>query len=135
MIKLFMLLFFILTSLNSQAETGMASTSGINPEQELLKVLLIMGVFIVLVIMSAFVLKRLMMQLGIKTDQLKVIASIPLGAKEKIVLIQVGEKQYLVGATSYSIRTLCEVDEKITDLDNKKITKKMNFNSILKRVS
>lgn len=50
-------------------------------------------------------------QLAQGQGQLNIVASLPLGMKEKIAVIQVGEKQLLVGITPQQITTLAELDE------------------------
>ena len=47
-------------------------------------------------------------------EQLKIVASLSLGVKEKLAVVQVGEKQVLVGITGHSINYLTELDEPLT---------------------
>lgn len=51
--------------------------------------------------------------------QLKIIASLNLGQKEKIALIQVGKQQLLVGMTATQINTLHVLDELLDETDIK----------------
>ena len=61
---------------------------------------------LVLIIICAFVLKRFnFAQQGV--SQMKVVTSLSLGTKERVVVIQVGEQQLLLGVTSQQI-TLIE---------------------------
>ena len=43
---------------------------------------------------------------SVRSDAIKVIADLPLGAKERAVLIQVGSQQLLIGVTAGQINTL-----------------------------
>lgn len=52
-----------------------------------------------------------------KGQAIKTLATISLGLKEKVSLIQVGEQQLLVGITPHSIQTLLVLDEPISEGD------------------
>tara|TARA_R110002110_G_C13470513_1_gene720887 strand:- start:124386 stop:124775 length:390 start_codon:yes stop_codon:yes gene_type:complete len=47
---------------------------------------------------------------------IRVLASAKVGAREKVVLLQAGEQQLLVGVAAGSIRTLLVLDEPLPDL-------------------
>lgn len=49
----------------------------------------------------------------IANDKLRVLAGLPVGTREKIILIQVGNEQILVGVTGSEIRTLHTLSENI----------------------
>ncbi len=49
--------------------------------------------------------------LGGQAQGLRIVATLPLGMKEKIVVLQAGEKQLLVGITAQQITLLSELDE------------------------
>ncbi len=67
-----------------------------------------------LIIISAMVLKRFnLVQQG--TSQLKVITSLSLGTKERLVVVQVGDKQLLLGVTSSEINLLETLSEPLKD--------------------
>ena len=65
---------------------------------------MILSLFMVLavIIISALVLKRFNF-VQQNTSQLKVITSLSLGAKERVVVVQVGEQQLVLGVTSGQI--------------------------------
>ena len=64
----------------------------------ILSLLMVLG----LIVVSALVLKRFnIVQQG--NGQIKVLSSVPLGAKERLVVVQVGEKQMVLGVTSQQI--------------------------------
>ena len=72
----------------------------------ILSLLMVLG----LIVISAIVLKRF--QPGLKqVNGLKVITSLHIGAKERIVVVQVGEKQLVLGVTSHQISVLDTLDE------------------------
>ncbi len=74
--------------------------------------------FILLVIFSlAWFMKKMGYSNLTGQGDLKIIASLNLGHKEKIALIQVGKQQLLVGMTPTQINTLHVLDESIDDTD------------------
>jgi flagellar protein FliO/FliZ len=67
-----------------------------------------------LIIVSALVLKRFnIVQQG--GSQLKVIASLSLGAKERVIVVQAGEKQLLLGVTAHNITVLDTLTEPLVE--------------------
>ncbi len=73
-------------------------------------------IFILIIIFSlAWFMKKMGYSHLSKQGQLKIVASLNLGAKEKIALIQVGDQQLLVGMTPTQINTLYVLDESITE--------------------
>lgn len=52
-----------------------------------------------------------------KGQAIRTLATISLGLKEKVSLLQVGEQQLLVGITAHSIQTLLVLDEPISEED------------------
>lgn len=66
-----------------------------------------------------------------KGQAIKTLATISLGLKEKVSLLQVGEQQLLVGITAHSIQTLLVLDEPISEEDIGQSTPA--FQAILKK--
>lgn len=79
---------------------------------------IITGLFVVLMIIlgAAWMLKRYAGFGGATNDNLKVVAGISVGQREKIVVVQAGEVQLLVGVTTSDIRTLHVLDKPIGDI-------------------
>ena len=50
---------------------------------------------------------------GANSDLIRIVASQPLGTKERVVLLQVADKQLLVGMTSSQVQTLHVFDEPV----------------------
>jgi len=64
------------------------------------------------IVISAWLLKKL--QVGGNTvNSLKVVTSLNLGSKERLVVVQVGEKQLLLGITGQQINLLDTLEEPI----------------------
>ncbi|GAC25562.1 flagellar protein FliO/FliZ [Paraglaciecola mesophila KMM 241] len=52
---------------------------------------------------------------GGSTGQLKVIASLAAGTKERVLVIEVGEEQHLIGVTAQNINHLAKLDTPISN--------------------
>ena len=65
---------------------------------------------LVLIVLCAFVLKRIQPK-GFDNKNLKVVTSMQLGAKERLVVVQVGDKQQLLGVTPQQISLLDTLDK------------------------
>lgn len=74
---------------------------------------------IVLIFVVAWFVKRFSVFHPVASEQLKVVAGIHLGQREKILLVQVGEEQILVGLTATDIRTLHKLDVPLKVQENK----------------
>ena len=72
------------------------------------QVMLALGGIVVLILGLGFIAKRVQGSTGLMHGQLKVIESVHLGTKERVVLLQAGEKQLLVGVTTSQITSLGE---------------------------
>ena len=97
---------------NAPAQITTKSTS---TNKDALNVSLGLVVILVLIFSVAWFMKKMGYSNVTRQGQLKIIASLNLGAKEKIALIQVGKQQLLVGMTATQINTLYVLDEVIEE--------------------
>ena len=67
---------------------------------------------LVAIVVVAWILKKLQVG-GLAVNGLKVVTSLNLGSKERLVVVQVGEKQLLLGVTGQQINLLDTLDEPI----------------------
>ena len=74
------------------------------------------GLFVViaLIIGMAWFMRRMGSMNGMAAGNLKVLGGISVGQRERVVLVQAGETQLLVGVAPGEIRTLHVMDEPIT---------------------
>lgn len=72
---------------------------------------------VLLIFMISWLVKRVSGFSVYSNPHLKIISGLHVGQKEKILLLQVSDKQVLVGVTPYSIRTLCELENNIISDD------------------
>ncbi|AAZ28689.1 flagellar biosynthetic protein FliO [Colwellia psychrerythraea] len=91
---------------NDKPKVGSHVMANMDAGSMILSLLMVLA----LIIICAFVLKRFnLTQQGV--SQLKVVTSLSLGAKERVVVIQAGEQQLLLGVTAQQV-TLIERLEK-----------------------
>lgn len=79
---------------------------------------MIMSLFMVLalIVVCAVVIKRFNLTPQ-SVKQLKLIASLPLGAKDRVVVVQVGEQQYLLGVGSQQVSLLDKLETPLTEAE------------------
>jgi len=85
-----------------------------------------------LIIVCAFVLKRFNFAQQ-NTSQLKVVANLSLGAKERLVVVQVGEQQLVLGVTAQQITLIETLDEPITSSSGKSLPLSSNVLAFLQK--
>ncbi len=91
---------------NDSPEVGRHVMANMDAGSMILSLLMVLA----LIVICAFVLKRFnLTQQGV--SQLKMVTSLSLGAKERVVVIQAGEQQLLLGVTAQQV-TLIERLEK-----------------------
>lgn len=96
-------------TVNNTPEVGKHVMANMNAGSMILSLLMVLA----LIIICAFVLKRFnLSQQGI--SQLKVITSLSLGTKERVMVVQVGEQQLLLGVTAQQITLLETLAEPLT---------------------
>ena len=79
---------------------------------------------LVIVIAMIFAVAALAKRFGaggmLNNQHMKIVSSLSLGQKEKIIVIEAGERQLLLGVTAQQITNLYVFDESIIDLKTKK---------------
>ncbi len=72
-------------------------------------------VVVALILGCAWVARRVQGFGGVNSQALKVVAVLSVGQKERVALIDVAEKQILIGITPQSVRTLHVFDEPVVN--------------------
>jgi len=72
----------------------------------LLSSLMVIGLILVL----GFLLKKSKIATAMGGGQMRVIASLPVGYKEKLLVVKVGEQQWLIGVTPQQVKFLYRLD-------------------------
>lgn len=81
----------------------------------LLSVLLSLLLIIGLILALAWFLRRFGQVGSSRQGAMRVVASLALGTRERLLLVQVGEQQLLLGVTPQQVRTLHVFDEPVVD--------------------
>lgn len=79
----------------------------------LLQTALALMLVVVCIVLVGWLLKRSNQFNSAANGQLTILASIPLGTRERAVLVQLGDEQLLLGVTPQQINTLCKLDTPI----------------------
>ncbi len=91
---------------NDKPKVGSHVMTNMDAGSMILSLLMVLA----LIIICAFVLKRFnLTQQGV--SQLKMVTSLSLGAKERVVVIQAGEQQLLLGVTAQQVTLIERLDE------------------------
>lgn len=91
---------------NDNPEVGRRVMENMDAGSMILSLLMVLA----LIIICAFVLKRFnLTQQGV--SQLKLVTSLSLGAKERVVVIQAGEQQLLLGVTAQQVTLIERLEE------------------------
>jgi len=96
--------------ISSPPQVGKHVMANMNAGNMIISLLMVLA----LIIICAFVLKRFnFTQQGV--SQLKVISSLSLGAKERVLVVQVGEQQLLLGVSAQQITLLDKLSEPLPE--------------------
>ncbi|HGF7476340.1 TPA: flagellar biosynthetic protein FliO [Vibrio mimicus] len=69
---------------------------------------------IALIFFLAWLLKRMRVPAFGQQKGLSIVKQLPVGTRERVMIIQVGEEQYLIGVTTQSIQLLAKLDNPLT---------------------
>lgn len=93
------------------ASSSMSAPSSFDLLTTLGSLVLVIGVILLL----AWLLKRMQGPAFGQQKGLKIVSQLPVGTKERIAVIQVGDEQLLVGITSHSIQTLTKLEKPLKE--------------------
>jgi len=123
--------FFLMPLVVRAAESDQANTLAIDPMASATKVIVFLLLIVGLIVLLAWLAgKTRAFQGHAGSAQLKTLGVLPLGIKEKIAVIQVGDKQLVVGITPQQITCLTELDTPLTEEND---NHKMVFSELLKK--
>jgi flagellar protein FliO/FliZ len=81
-------------------------------ESEYIQVIITLGGVLSLMVMFVFLLKKIKFKKLVNDQHINILHTMPIGSKEKIILIEVNDAMLLLGATASSIQTLHIFDQK-----------------------
>lgn len=93
-----------------------ANTPVPGPQVDLLNLGTGMILVIGAILVTGWLYTRTQKLRGGQSDLIRIVASQPLGTRERVVLLQVADKQLLVGMTSTQVQTLHVFDEPVADV-------------------
>ena len=89
--------------------------AGQAPTTDLLQWLVSCFLVIGLILALAWLLKKSRLVPALAQNQLRVISVLPLGNREKLLVVKVGEQQVLLGMTPANINLLCQLDSPLVE--------------------
>ena len=92
-----------------------AAAAGQVPATDLLQWLVSCFLVIGLILALAWLLKKSRLVPSMAQNQLRVISVLPLGNREKLLVVKVGEQQVLIGMTPANINLLCQLDSPLAE--------------------
>lgn len=128
--------FFAAQHAIAQVEQSTEATKRvIEPVDSLGKVVLMLVVVIALILALAWLLNKTksLRFVGSQQGVIKTLAVMPLGVKEKVALVQVGDKQLILGITSQQINCLGELDTPLQAQSQDEQAQANSFAELLKR--
>ncbi len=103
------------------------------PELDLITTMGSLVFVIGIILLLAWVLKRMRLPTMGNQKGLSIIRQISVGTKERIAIVKVGEEQFLVGITSQSINLISHLDKPIDDEQAEPNQFASQFNHLLKK--
>ena len=97
-----------------QTETARTLTQSPISAVSLLQTFLGLALVLACIVLVAWLLKRTNSFHTAANGKLKVIAGLPLGTRERALLVQVGDEQLLLGVTSQTVSLLHKLDTPIS---------------------
>lgn len=89
-------------------EVGKHANSSLDAVSMIISLLIVLA----LIVVSAFILKKFNLQQS-SNSQMKVVSSLSLGAKERLVVVQVGKEQLLLGVGQQQVTLIKTLEEPI----------------------
>jgi len=88
---------------------------------------------IAFILLLAWLLKRMRLPSMNGRDGLKVVRQLPVGTKERIMVVQAGEEQFLIGVTAQSVNMLSRLEKPIQDLESEPVPFASQLSQLLKK--
>ncbi|AOT07497.1 flagellar protein [Pseudoalteromonas luteoviolacea] len=95
------------------------------PSLEIVTVMLSLASIVALIIGLAWLVKRVNPNVGNNQD-FKVIRSLPLGTRERLLVIEIDEKQHLLGVTPQNINYLYQLETPLSENQSAPFVKELS---------
>jgi len=114
--KRILLFCWLYLPLMAYAEANKPTTGPITSDY-MAKLLLSLGLVVAIIFALAWLVKRFRFLPNQRHDLIKILSTLPLGSRDRLALIQVGEEQLLIALTPGKISKLHCLKKPIQDLD------------------
>lgn len=102
----------------TQTDASVIGSSVTQPSEYFGQIVISLVLVLLIIFVSAWLLRRYGRFPGVADGNLKVLGALSVGQRERILLLQVGDEQVLVGVTSSRITRLHQLEEPIEVKDN-----------------
>ena len=110
-------------ALASLSNSVFAATDAATPTTDIVSMVLSLGMVVVLILVLAFFVKKLNPNLT-NNDEFKVIRSLPLGSRERLMVVEIDNAQHLLVVTPHSINYLHKLETPLTEKELPELAKR-----------
>ena len=125
----FKLQLLVISSLYSGHLMALEKDKVLTPSESLLPMLTGLLAILAVIFLLAFVFKRFS-NFGLSSKNIKVIETQVIGNKEKLMIVQVQQQQFLIGVTSHTISQLGELNQPVADSKTKVVTDEVSNDAV-----
>lgn len=93
------------------AASAAPATTNLGGTGEFLRVVLSLVAVVAMILAVGWLTRRMQVRVRPGGQRLRCVEALAVGAKERVLLLQVGDRQLLVGSSSTGLRTLLVLDE------------------------
>jgi flagellar protein FliO/FliZ len=102
-----------------------AANDAATPTTDIISMVMSLGVVVILILVLAFFVKKLNPNLT-NSDEFKVIRSLPLGSRERLMVVEIDNAQHLLGVTPHSINYLHKLETPLTEKELPALAKRFS---------
>jgi len=100
-------------------------TESVTPTGDLISMVLSLIVVLVLIVVLAIFVKKLNPNLA-NSDEFKVVRSLPLGSRERLMVVEIDNAQHLLGVTPHSINYLHKLESPLSEKEIPELAKQFS---------
>lgn len=97
----------------SAAPTAVPAAAGAGSAGEFVRVVLSLVAVVAMILIVGWLTRRMQARVRPGGQRVRCVETLAVGMKERVLLLEVGERQLLVGASPSGLRTLLVLDEKV----------------------
>jgi len=112
-----------MSSLSILANSVFPAAESAAPSGDIISMVLSLAVVLVLILVLAYFVKKLNPNL-VNSDEFKVIRSLPLGSRERLLVIEIDNAQHLLGVTPHSVNYLHKLETPLTEKELPELAKR-----------